>query len=456
MVAQAKTPQDNLRTFDAIPLDNQTFTQEQLNLANKARSSLFPWRGQFSPELIALLLKTYSTIESVILDPFVGSGTTLFEAARKQRACYGGEIHPAAFAMASTSHFAYVAPIQREEIIQAAQPYLAHPTIPQQLDLFCQQEHRNGGGYGNRSMTSRFALDALLPIQPDTLSYDTYISSLLINTLIRATTITKHPTPATLLQAFEEHSQIVRRLPYTAVPCQAMLGDARTIPLPEQSIDLVIGSPPYLNVFNYHQNYRQTMETVGWDMLDVARSEIGANRKHRQNRFLTVIQYALDMHMVFEHLKRLVRPKGRVILIVGRESRIRGVPFHNAQLVAALGSQAGMVLDNRQERWFINKFGTPIYEDLLYFHPTHPSDYSNDPMASMASMEDARTLAIAFLQQSAQSVDSPIFDEVMAAVQQAPSVAPSSLFTAPSSLPLSEELFLPKTGIPKDVRYTTP
>jgi hypothetical protein len=127
------------------------------------------------------------------------------------------------------------------------------------------------------------------------------------------------------------------------------------------------------------------------------------------------------------------------------------VPFHNAQLVAALGKQAGMVLDNRQERWFVNKFGTPIYEDLLYFHPTDPSDYSN---ASIASMEDARNLAIAFLQQSAQSVDYPISDQIMAAVQHASSVVPSSLFTAPSSLPLSEELFLPKTGIPKDVCYT--
>ena len=74
-----------LEEIESIPYDRKSIPQESLDLANKFRTSLFPWRGQFSPELVELFLRKYSQDTSVILDPFVGSGTTLFEAARRGR-----------------------------------------------------------------------------------------------------------------------------------------------------------------------------------------------------------------------------------------------------------------------------------------------------------------------------------------------------------------------------------
>ncbi len=59
----------------------------------------------------------------------------------------------------------------------------------------------------------------------------------------------------------------------------------------ENQIDFVITSPPYINVFNYHQNYRQSAEILGWDLLKIAKSEIGSNRANRGNRFYTIIQF---------------------------------------------------------------------------------------------------------------------------------------------------------------------
>ena len=72
-----------LEDIEKVPFDRQSIPQASLDLANKFRTSLFPWRGQFSPELVELFLNRYSQDSSVILDPFAGSGTTLFEAARK-------------------------------------------------------------------------------------------------------------------------------------------------------------------------------------------------------------------------------------------------------------------------------------------------------------------------------------------------------------------------------------
>ncbi len=67
---------------EQFPIDRET-AQERLDLDSRSRTSLFPWRGQFSPELIEHLLSEYAVSGSVVADPFVGSGTTLFECARK-------------------------------------------------------------------------------------------------------------------------------------------------------------------------------------------------------------------------------------------------------------------------------------------------------------------------------------------------------------------------------------
>ncbi len=130
----------------------------------------------------------------------------------------------------------------------------------------------------------------------------------------------------------------------------------------------MVTSPPYINVFNYHQQYRRAVEALGWDLLAVARSEIGSNRKHRQNRFLTVIQYCLDMTDVLRELQRVCKDDARIIMIVGRESNVRKTRFFNGEIMAALTSRCvGFSLLLRQERFFMNRFGERIYEDLLHF-----------------------------------------------------------------------------------------
>ncbi|MDB9541142.1 DNA methyltransferase [Anabaenopsis tanganyikae CS-531] len=74
-------------------------------MENKKRNSLFPWRGQFSPQLVEYLLAENSSNDFSILDPFCGCGTTLYEAARKNFTCYGTDVNPAAYIFSSIINF---------------------------------------------------------------------------------------------------------------------------------------------------------------------------------------------------------------------------------------------------------------------------------------------------------------------------------------------------------------
>ena len=79
--------------------------QQVLNIADKKRANLFPWRGQFSPQLVEAIISAYCLPNSVILDPFLGSGTVLLEAGNLSLEAYGFELNPAAWMLSKTYEF---------------------------------------------------------------------------------------------------------------------------------------------------------------------------------------------------------------------------------------------------------------------------------------------------------------------------------------------------------------
>lgn len=156
-------------------------------------------------------------------------------------------------------------------------------------------------------------------------------------------------------------------MPYSTVSIKACLGDARNIAkISNQKIDLIVSSPPYINVFNYHQNYRGIIECFDYDILNVANSEIGSNRKHRSNRYKTVVQYAIDMgHMMYNASKAL-RIGGRMVLVVGHESNVRKTPFFNSEIISELANKIeGLRIEDRNQRHFLNRYGEDIKEDII-------------------------------------------------------------------------------------------
>lgn len=389
--------------------------QESLDLANKFRTSLFPWRGQFSPELVEILLDRYSQPGDVILDPFVGSGTTLFEAVRKGLRCYGVEINPSAIEMAKTAQFANIALNERKTIIRTVEALVERCLCPFNEGLFFSQAENDGQSLDFTSSQEKIFRNLV----QDT-SKDFFIQNFIINIIIRYMNYRSPCIPKDFFRAVQEHARIVESIPLSKEECKVLHCDARSITLADDSIDLIITSPPYINVFNYHQNNRPAMELIGWNLLDIAKSEIGSNRKNRQNRFLTVIQYALDMLDALIEMRRLLKPAGRAIIVIGKESSIRGVSLRNGMLVAllALGG-AGFHLESLQKRKFVNKFGETIYEDILHLTP--------DPHSFVHGSNVAKSLAIWSLDQAVSS-DKQVNLEILSAKKRADLVQKSPLF----------------------------
>ncbi len=379
---------------------NESLPESIVNIDEKERSNLFAWRGQFSPQLVESLILNYGCSDSVVYDPFLGSGTILHEANLQGLPAFGCEINPAALA------FAKVYELSTNDI-ELNRQALSHieKSIAEFLDGTAELEQLHQTLLSQLQETDSEQVGVILSALITVLDFE-------VKTL----------TLKRLLTTWESLRQIVYGLKHSEGPIRAFHADARKSPLPKDSVDLVVTSPPYINVFNYHQNYRKSVESMGVDVLKVAKSEIGANRKFRQNRFLTVVQYCMDMAQVFLDLHRVSRSNGKVIFIVGRESDVRHTAFQNAELIRHVASFCGFKLEGEQHRVFNNKFGVDIFEEILRF--------SVSELPEVDAIEFARDVGRTALSNALKYADENVHAEITSALEKSLEIQPSPLLGA--------------------------
>jgi len=129
------------------------------------------------------------------------------------------------------------------------------------------------------------------------------------------------------------------------------------------------------------------------------------------------------MAEVFGELARVCDKHSRIIFVVGRESRVLGVPFYNGRIIGLLATKSGLFdLTMRQERVFKNRFGQSIYEDILHLIPTSKKPGDSSCVAREVakyslehSLKSAPKTVTAILEEAIDSTyricASPIYDQ---------------------------------------------
>jgi DNA modification methylase len=409
-------------TFTKTSLDRESVPQSNLDIANRVRTNLLPWAGQFSPQLVEELLAAHGQRAGVVMDPFVGSGTSLVEASRLGKAAWGNDINPAAAILARVYCLVNVGVSDREAALDSLENRLLQIFEPYNAPLFSNQSVIGPSQADQESALVRLWRESA-----------TEVSRILAAALVVLCDFHRQDLSTVKVRRnWLRLAEVVRSLPVSSESVVVFQADARELPIESDSVDLVLTSPPYINVHNYHQKFRRSVEALGWNVLTIAPSEIGSNRQNRGNRFVTVIQYALDMVLAIREMVRVARPEARLILVLGRESTVRHVPFFNGELVAELAVR-GVGLDNerRQERQFVNRYGSRIREDILHFRTS-----SNLPDKGFC-LEAARAIACQTLSATRQLTATDARKGIDDALSRIDIVSPSPL---PSNEDLSQVL----------------
>lgn len=332
--------------------------QNKLNVTCKTQSNPFNWKGQFTPDLVDYLLQEYAKPGFLVADTFSGSGTVLIESAKKHCECVGFDINPTAFYMSKFYEYAIMSRQEKETFINEIRNCIGAKvmSIPNETPIYVDDKDFRKA-YTNLLEFSKWV----------SANINHKYWPFLINVLFLCEKDKKQTLKQSLIVNINKIKDFLFNLPHSSSSIKAKNEDARSISkYYKGKVDLIITSPPYVNVFNYHQNFRGIIECFDYNILNVANSEIGSNRKHRSNRYKTVVQYAVDMgHVLYESAKAL-KINGKMVYVVGRESNVRKTRFYNSEIILDIvKSITSLNIDSINSRSFTNRYGEIIYEDVI-------------------------------------------------------------------------------------------
>jgi len=346
--------------------------------------------AKFPPQLPRIFIKNLTKMGDVVLDPMAGSGTTVVEAVLLGRQGIGIDLDPLAIQLerAKTTGAVW------EDLSRAAQRVL----IRTQRWL---QGDRSGKLRELRARMDSATKDFLdywfLPSTQEELAAlitaimeekDQNIRRLMV-LAFSSIIITKsggvslardlahsrphrdpEKRPPSALNLFWERIQRYREFlsAEQISPNMALVihGDARTIPIKDESVHLIVTSPPYANAIDYMRAHKFSLVWMGMRITELSRwrsryigserlygegGDLPANvwrtiqavaeRDPRRSRILQ--RYFIDMRQVLKEMYRVLCPNCAAVIVVG-PSVIRGIRVDTHLCLAEIAESEGFDL----------------------------------------------------------------------------------------------------------------
>lgn len=363
--------------------------------------------AKFIPQIVKQLINDFAPKgNEIICDPFGGCGTTLVEAKISGKKSIGFDINPVAKLITQVK----VTPIKPAVLAKYREGFLKnygktkgkkinhHPRIKywfdgrtvKQLDriylsiakikdpkikrfFLCAFSH-------NLKNCSRWLMKSIKP----TIDKDKEIPNVKASFLRHLDTMIKKNS---------EFYETLSQSHHLRIPATMYRRDAtKTFPLRNNSIDLIITSPPYVTSYEYADLHQLSLLWFGDDLKnfrkwhkfsnefnDFRKKFIGTSYKKQRNGSLSseiaeeivnklekvdkslsvdVANYFFDMKKVFTEIKRILKPGSPACIIVGN-TELRGVKILNAEVAAEQMAQLGFRKVDFIKREVLNKMITP-------------------------------------------------------------------------------------------------
>ncbi len=348
-------------------------------LRTKHVHSLHPYLGKFVPQIAEIFLRKFQP--TTVCDPFSGSGTTLVEAATLGVNAVGCDISAFNNLVTTVKTGKYDVDMLEYETddilnrsLNTSQPRLSesrapyHPSnyltswfAPEALDALLAYERLiNEYQYSDvlRLILSRAARSARLtthfdldfPKQPQTEPYYCYKHGRICKPTQDAAQFLRRYSVDTV-RRIREFSELRKD-----VALSIITGDTRTAEFPR--FDLVVTSPPYVGLIDYHEQHRYSYELLGlpWDAdKEIGAAASGTSLKARES-------YVDDMAQSFKNVRQGLAKGGRVVVVVNDK----------LGLYDTIREQAGFEMETRLERHVNRRTGRragDFFESILVWKP---------------------------------------------------------------------------------------
>ncbi|MEW6227358.1 MAG: DNA methyltransferase [Bacillota bacterium] len=354
-----------------------------------ASHALHAFAAKFPPQLPRLFIERLTTEGETVLDPMAGSGTTLLEAYLLGRQAIGVDIDPLAVKMARVKTTPLETSVQNLglDVVFRARFLMGSPAVEHQLRVRFDEESKRFIDYWFLPQTQQelmaliYAIEEFPEDSAERRFLEVVFSSVIITKSggVSLARDLAHTRPHRDLSkkpknAIDQFAERVRKLhqSFSALPNsrslpEVRLGDARCLDIADNSVHLVITSPPYANAIDYMRAHKFSLVWMGRPPNDLSflRGEyIGSEKAQtgvseampefvseivsrveakdaRKAKVLT--RYFSDMSRCISEMHRVLVP-GRVVVLVVGSSMIRGINVETPRCLAKIAETIGLEL----------------------------------------------------------------------------------------------------------------
>jgi DNA modification methylase len=303
---------------------------------------LHPYLGKFIPQLVEVFLKKYFKPGQMILDPFLGSGTTLIEANLLNMPSIGIELSEFGYLIAKVKTQKYNIELVEKEILDILNRIkeFSLKIRKNQKSLFDNWDFEPSEyfktWYHPRAIKEIYFYRSLIP------NYQNQdILKIILSRAARSARQIPHYDLARPKKPVKEKYWCIKHKRYcepidnaikfinrysldtikrikefdrsrTSAKIILLQGDARIIKLPiEKEIDGIFTSPPYLGLINYHEQHRYAYEL--FHFKEYPEAEIGAPNKNGND---DKEKYKNDIIVVFKNMNPYLKVGAKIFIVV--------------------------------------------------------------------------------------------------------------------------------------------
>lgn len=334
----------NIKTFgvDLSFLDIPEFQR------TKHVHRLHPYLGKFIPQLVEVFLKKFFKPGQKILDPFVGSGTTLIEANLLNMPSIGIELSEFSFLIAKVKTQKYNIKLLEKEIIDILNKT---KTFSRRIELYKESLFKDlkfepteyfKTWYHPRAIKEIYFYKSLIP----NYKYQDVLKIILSRAARSARQIPHYDLARPKKPVKEKYWCIkhkrfcypidnaikflnrysldtIKRIKEfdrlrTKAPIILFQGDSRKVKLPfSKEIDGIFTSPPYLGLIDYHNQHRYSFDLFGFK--EYSEAEIGSPNKSKNNK---KEKYKKDIIAVFKNMTNYLKSGAKIFIVVNDKYNI--------------------------------------------------------------------------------------------------------------------------------------
>lgn len=351
--------------------------------------------AKFVPQIPNYFITKLTSEKDVVLDPFVGCGTTMVECKLLNRNGIGVDLNPIATLVSS----AKVNELSEDEITEiniilnrirdSIKLFLENNNLKLNIPEFYNRDH---WFQSNVQKELTIIINEINKIKNDHISIflKTAFSSIIV-TVSNQESDTRYAAKNKSIDNFQTYttfekkvkSMLVRikefNLKSTKSEIKIYNKDARELHfISDNSVDLVVTSPPYANTYDYYLYHKLRMYWLNYDVSNVKKMEIGSRDKHSSQK-KDISDFNNNIKLCFKEVVRVLKPEKHVIIVIG-DSIIRKEFFNAKEMMIKMGKEIGLE--------FINSSSEKLKKTTRMFNPKFTNALKNEHIMIFKNMKN--------------------------------------------------------------------